>query len=189
MTYVGFESRKPSDYIFRMTAKSNLSSVAQANIAITINQSDKSALTLKGSETKDIEMRFSTTSYNNYIEIFYAEGGLDIIELSVERVNDGDDKDDSVKKNEKIENNSDGLNSDDDSGVERIEGNFKEGLDKAGLEKLLLQAYVQEHREIRFNKILYARHRFFYLLSIFLIVTSLLFFPLFGELLWEKCSK
>lgn len=189
MTYVGFESRKPSDYIFRMTAKSNLSSVAQANIAITINQSDKSALTLKGSETKEIEMRFNTTSYNNYIEIFYAEGGLDIIELSVERVNDGDDKDDSVKKNEKIENNSETLDSGDDSGVERIEKIFKEDWDKAGLEKLLLQAYVQEDREIRFNKILYARHRFFYLLSIFLIVTSLLFFPLFGELLWEKCSR
>ncbi len=190
MTYVGFESRKPSDYIFRMTAKSNLSNVAQANIAITINQSIKSALSLKGNETKDIEVRFNTTSYNNYVEIFYAEGGIDIIELSVERVNGGDD-DNENGKIEEIEggvkkegtdsaNNSSNLTS-------NIEGKHHGALDKAGLEKLLLQAYVQEHREIRFNKISYARNRFLYLASIFLIVTGLLFFSFFGELIWGKC--
>lgn len=201
MTYVAFESRKPSDYIFRMTAKSNLSNVAQANIAITINQSIKSALTLKGNETKDIELRFNTASYNNYVEIFYAEGGLDIIELSVERVNSGDDSDDNDEKNEVI---ADGVNTENEennthladsenskkstSGSKtNIEENHLGVFDKDGLEKLLLQAYVQKHREVRFNKISYARHKFFYLLSIFLIVTSLLFFPLFAELLWAKC--
>ena len=147
-------------------------------------------MSLKGNETKDIEVRFNTTSYNNYVEIFYAEGGIDIIELSVERVNGGDD-DNENGKIEEIEggvkkegtdsaNNSSNLTS-------NIEGKHHGALDKAGLEKLLLQAYVQEHREIRFNKISYARNRFLYLASIFLIVTGLLFFSFFGELIWGKC--